>query len=98
MQPNWSQLISAFRKSDQTHQEFCKAQKIPVSTFQYHLYKKHSLAVDKADSFVRLMPLPERQNNPAVIELHFGNGRYLTLPADYPLNSLRMLLKIAVNT
>jgi hypothetical protein len=97
MQPDWQQLILAFRKSNQTHLEFCKAQKIPVSTFQYHLYKKHSVSANKANSFVRLMPLPERQNNLAKIELHFGNGRCLKLPTDYPVNSLRLLLKMAVH-
>lgn len=97
MQQNWSQLISIFRKSGQTHLVFCNENKIPVSTFQYHLYKKHSDPVNKANSFVRLMPLPERENNPAVIELHLGNGRYLKLPADYPINSLRLLFKMVAH-
>jgi len=97
MQPNWPQLVSVFKKSGQTQQAFCDAQNISITTFQYYLYKKHSVAVNKANSFVRLMPLPERQNNPAVIELHLGNGRCLKLPTDYPVNSLRLLLKMSVH-
>jgi len=96
MRQNWSQLISVFRESGQTHKAFCDTHNLSVSTFQSYLYKKHPVAVNKEDSFVRLMPLAERQNNLPMIGLHFSNGGCLKLPSDYPVNSLRILVKMAM--
>lgn len=96
MNRDWSKIVSLFRSSGQTHQAFCFKHKVPVSTFQYYLYKKPSLSKRQPPDFVRLGPLPERYNNQSSIEFHLGQGRFLKLPQDYPVSDLRELLSLEV--
>ena len=71
---NWIKVVEGWQKSGLSQAEFCRREKVALSSFQYH---KRRLGKDKAERFVEV-----GSSAAQLIEIVSDNGVVLRVPVD----------------
>ena len=89
-------IIAGFSDYKGTKKSYCAKQKITIHVYDYWKKKLNREAkASKAEQFIALQVVPEKQRGFDEIELHYPNGNRLMFPADTSLNLLENLIKIS---
>jgi len=84
-------MVASHSESGLSAKEYCRQHHVPDSTFWYwrkRLRQENKTPEQKIPGFVRLLPSTPTFQSSDGITFRFPDGRVLTFPPDFPVDSL----------